>query len=65
LWRQANAESCALSFFAVLAVGGVWAALAHLGKLEAPASLDWITPISAFSLVASIVAGARRGLLRT
>jgi hypothetical protein len=47
----------------VLALGGGWAMLAHLGFVAAPAPLDWLTMFTILMFVAAFIAAGRRKLL--
>lgn len=64
LKRALSQESTNWAFYLLLAVGGGWAMLAHLGFAARPAPLDWLTMFSGFMLVASFIVTGRRGLLR-
>ena len=47
----------------MLAVGGGWAMLAHLGYVPAPAPLDWLTMLTLLMFAASFIALGRRKML--
>lgn len=59
--RAVARESSSLAFTWLSTVGGTWAMLAHLGFVDAPAPLDWLTMLSGFTFVAGLVAFARKG----
>jgi len=62
LGRTLSYEAGNLTFYLILAVGGGWAMLAHLGFAAAPAPLDWLTMVVVLMLVASFIAVKRRNL---
>jgi hypothetical protein len=71
IWPQLDELSQTLSretgnaaFYLIIVLGGGWAILAHLGFVPAPAPIDWVTMLTVLMLAASIIATARRGLLR-
>ena len=64
LWLGINAESCVVAFYLTMGVGGLWSALAHLEMIPALAPLDWITLLTATSLIGSIWSTWRRGMLK-
>jgi len=64
LSQAVSRESGNAGFYLVLVIGGGWALLAHLGFAAAPAPLDWLTLLIVITFAASILAIARRGLLR-
>lgn len=63
LMLAVNLEAGALSYGLLLLVVGLWAALAHLGYVAAPAPLDLLTLFYVLVLVASFIAVGRRGML--
>ncbi|MFC3098596.1 hypothetical protein [Alteraurantiacibacter palmitatis] len=63
LWRRVSAEATVVAFYLVLVPGLAWSLAAHLQLAAALAPLDWISLILAASLVASVIATARRGML--
>jgi len=63
LMRDMSRQCGNLSFYLLLAVGGLWATLAQLGYAAAPAPLDWLTMFTALTLLASFVAVGLRGML--
>ncbi|MFC3102041.1 hypothetical protein [Altererythrobacter lauratis] len=63
LWRRVSAEATVVAFYLVLVPGLAWSLAAHLHLSVPLAPLDWISLILAASLVASVIATARRGML--
>lgn len=63
LMLAVNLEAGALSYGLLLLVVGLWAMLAHLGYVAAPAPLDLLTLFYVLVLVASSIAVGRRGML--
>lgn len=63
LGRTLSRESGSVACYLILAVGGGWAILAHLGFAAAPAPLDWLTLFTVLLFVASFIAVGRRNLL--
>ena len=63
LVRTLSNETGNIAFHLILAVGGGWAMLAHLGFVAAPAPLDWLTLFIVLMFVASFIAAGRRNLL--
>jgi hypothetical protein len=61
LTQEMTRDAGRLAFQWLTLVGGTWAALAHLGYLRAPAPLEWLALMGAFSFVAGLVALAKRG----
>lgn len=61
--RVMGDESTTLTYYAVLVVGGSWAALAHLDLVQGPAMLDWLSMFWAFMLIMAFVVTGRRGML--
>lgn len=53
----------ATGFYLLFAIGGGWAALAHLGFVASPSPLDWITLFAAVMLGSAFWTTGRRGLL--
>ena len=65
LWRKVSSEATVVAFYLVFVPGVVWSAAAHLALATPPAPIDWITLFLFASLVASIGATARRGMVRS
>jgi uncharacterized membrane protein len=63
LMRAINLEAGALSYGLIVLVAGVWAILAHLGYMPAPAPLDLLSLLYALVLLASFIVVGRRGML--
>jgi hypothetical protein len=63
LGRTLSRESASIAFHLVLAIGGGWAVLAHLGLVTAPAPLDWLTLFTVLMFGAGFIAAGRRRLL--
>jgi len=63
LGRTLSRESGDIAFHLMLAVGGGWAMLAHLGYVAAPAPLDWLTMLTLLMFAASFIALGRRKML--
>ncbi|MES2442477.1 MAG: hypothetical protein V4574_06570 [Pseudomonadota bacterium] len=63
LGRTLSHETGNMAFYLILAVGGGWAMLAHLGFAAAPPALGWLTLFIVLLFVASFVALGRRKLL--
>ena len=63
LARTLSNETGTIGFYLVLAIGGGWAMLAHLGHVAAPAPLDWLTLFTVTMFAASFIALGRRKLL--
>ena len=61
--RQMSHEAVTYSYYALFAIGGSWAALAHLGLVEGPAMLDWLSLFWGLMLVSTVIAAGRKGLL--
>ena len=64
LLKVASIESAALTYGGLLLLIGTWAAYAHLGFLTAPTMLDLLSAFWGVSLVATLVASARRGMIQ-
>jgi len=63
LMRSISLECGNWSLYLLLAIGGGWSILAHLGFTPAPTPIDWLSMFSALMLAASFIALGRRGLL--
>lgn len=63
LMRAIGSESGALTFYLVVAVGGTWALLAHLGFTAAPQALDWLSMFWGLLLLACFIVIGKRGML--
>ncbi len=63
LMRAIGRESGAMTFYLVVAVGGTWALLAHLGFTAAPQALDWLSMFWGLLLVACFIVVGKRGML--
>jgi len=63
LARALSRETGSIAFHLILAAGGGWAMLAHLGFVPAPAALDWLTMFVLLMFVAAFIAAGRRNLL--
>lgn len=63
LWRRVSAEATVVAFYLVLVPGLAWSLAAHLQLVAPLAPLDWISLILAATLIASVIATARRGML--
>lgn len=61
-WQMSN-EAVSYTYYAMLLIGGSWAALGHLELVQGPAMLDWLSMFWGLMLVASFIAAGRRGLL--
>lgn len=57
-------ESGNMACYLIVALGGGWAMLAHLGFAPAPAPLDWLTLLSQLMFAASLIVLGRRKLLQ-
>ena len=62
LARTLSRETGNIAFHLILAIGGGWAMLAHLGFVPAPAPLDWLTMFIVLMFVAAFIAVGRRKL---
>ena len=56
-------ETAEAAFYAMLIIGGGWAALAHLEFLTAPAAIDWLSMFAMSMFAGAFWAAGRRGLL--
>ena len=63
LLQTANRDSVIWRYVLVATIGGGWAAASHLGFVDAPSPLDWISLFWGMALIGSTVAAARRGML--
>jgi len=63
LVRAATMDSAVWTYGFLLAIGGGWAAMAHLEIVTGPTMLDWLSMFWGFSLIASYIAAARRGMM--
>ncbi|WP_324074595.1 MAG: hypothetical protein RSE14_13795 [Erythrobacter sp.] len=63
LMLAVNLEGSTISYTMALVVIGMWAILAHLGFVAAPAPLDLLTIFYVLALAASFIAVGRRGML--
>lgn len=63
LGRTLSHETGNMAFYLILALGGGWAILAHLGFVAAPAPLDWLTLFTVLLFAASFIVLGRRKLL--
>jgi hypothetical protein len=63
LMLAVNLEAGAFSYVLLLLVVGLWAMLAHLGYVAAPAPIDLLTLFYVVVLLASFIAVGRRGML--
>ncbi len=63
LMRAVGRETGSSAFYLVLAIGGTWALLAHLGFATGPDPLDWLTMFWALMLIAAFIVVGRRGML--
>ena len=63
LWRVLSRETGNAGFYLIVAIGGGWAILAHLGFVRAPTPLDWLTMLTVIMFAASLLTIGRRGLL--
>ena len=61
-WQMSN-EAVSYTYYALVVIGGSWAALGHLELVQGPAMLDWLSMFWGLMLVASFIAAGRRGLL--
>jgi hypothetical protein len=64
LARRLSQECSAMTCYLIMAIGGGWSMLAHLGFAAAPAPLDWLSMFYALVLVAGFIVAGRRGLLK-
>lgn len=64
LGRNLSRECSAMTCYLIMAAGGGWAMLAHLGFVRGPAPLDWLSMFYVLMLAAAFIASARRGLLK-
>ena len=64
LSRTMSRETGNAAFFLIVAIGGGWSILAHLGFVLAPTPLDWLTMFTLIMFAASFIAVGRRGLLQ-
>lgn len=64
LARNLSQECSAMTCYLIMAIGGGWAMLAHLGFIPGPAPLDWLSMFYVLMLAAGFIASARRGLLK-
>ena len=63
LARTLSNETGSMAFYLILAIGGGWAILAHLGFVAGPAPLDWLTLFTLLLFAASFIVLGRRKLL--
>ncbi|MEL1249497.1 hypothetical protein [Aurantiacibacter gilvus] len=63
LMRAVGRESGAMTFYLVVAIGGTWALLAHLGFVAGPQALDWLTMFWGLMLLACFIVVGKRGML--
>lgn len=64
LWHKVTSEATVVTFYLVFAPGAAWSAAAHLGLAAPLAPLDWISLFLLASLIGSVIATARRGMIR-
>jgi hypothetical protein len=64
LWQALSRETGSAGFHLIYVIGGGWAILAHLGFAPAPTPLDWLIMLTLIVFAASVIATARRGLLK-
>lgn len=64
LWRKVTAEATIATFYLVFTPGAAWSALAHLGLVPPLAPIDWISLFLFASLIGSVIATARRGMIK-
>jgi len=64
LLRSVTRECGEIAYYLLLAIGGGWAVLAHLGYSPSMRMLDFITLNYVLLLAASFIASGRRGMLR-
>lgn len=64
LWRNVTSEATVVAFYVVFGLGVAWSAAAHFGRVQALEPLDWISLFFAASLIGSVVATGRRGMIR-
>lgn len=63
LMRAVSRETAAIAFYVVGTVGTLWALLAHLEFVAAPAPLDWLSIFWGGILLAAFIGVGRRGML--
>lgn len=63
LGRTLSLETGHMAFYLILALGGGWAMLAHLGFVAGPAPIDWLTLFIVLMFAAAFIAAGRRNLL--
>ena len=63
LMRETSKASGATAFYLTGAIGGGWELLARLDLVAGPQSLDWITMLSSFMLLAVYIEAGRRGIM--
>jgi hypothetical protein len=63
LWQGVNNETCTFAFYLTFLVGGAWSVAAHMRFAPAPSPLDWISILTAASIVGAVIATQRRGML--
>ena len=63
LHKAVSNEAITIGYYLVVAVGGLWSVLAHLGFVEGPEFIDWVVILWSMILIASFVAMFRKGML--
>lgn len=63
LMQAVGRESGAMAFYLVVAIGGTWALLAHLGFVAGPQALDWLSMFWGLLLLACFIVVGKRGML--
>lgn len=63
LMRELSREAGSWAFQLLAVFGCGWGAAAHLGFVEGPQALDWVTAAAAAMLIGTFVAVGKRGLL--
>jgi hypothetical protein len=63
LGRTLSREAGHMAYYLIIAIGGGWTILAHLGFVAGPAPIDWLTLFTVLIFAGVIIAVGRRKLL--
>jgi uncharacterized membrane protein len=63
LWRKVTSEATVIGYYLIFAPGAAWSAAAYLGLARPLGPLDWLSLFLVATLLGSVIASARRGLI--
>jgi hypothetical protein len=63
LWRRVTSEATVWSYYLIFVPGAAWSGAAHLGLVQPMGALDWLSLFLGATMVGSVIATARRGLI--